>query len=44
MHEDGDDTRTIQEILSHKDASSTMIYTNVLNRGGRSVRSSLDGT
>lgn len=38
----GDDIRTVQELQGHKDVSTTMIDTHVLNRGGQGVVGPLD--
>ena len=40
--ENGYDIRTVRELLGHEDVKTTMIYTHVLNKGGRGVRSPAD--
>ncbi len=42
MLEDGYDIRTVQELPGHRDVKTTMIYTHVLNRGVKGVKSPAD--
>ena len=42
--EDGYDIRTVQELMGHKDVTTTMIYTHVMNKGAKTVRSPLEET
>jgi len=42
MIERGYDIRTVQELRGHASVETTQVYTHVLNKGGRGVRSPLD--
>jgi site-specific recombinase XerC len=44
LPDSGYDIRTVQGLLGHSDVSTTMIYTRVLNKGGRGVKSPLDSS